>query len=83
MVLLLFIAGTILIVTINGGERVKRNKLKKVMVDKEIMFYQLAKETNVSVVHISRIATGESNGSVKWWRRAAEVLGVEIGDIIE
>lgn len=61
----------------------KTKKLLKMMVDKELSKKQLAEKTGVSDRQVRLITTGKSNGSVSWWKKAAEVLGVDIADIIE
>lgn len=61
----------------------KKRKLKKVMIDKNVLMYNLAKGTGVSAVQISRIVNGQSDGSMEWWRKAAEFLEVEMSEIVE
>lgn len=61
----------------------KTKKLLKMMIDKNMTKKQLAEKTDISFRQISKITTGESSGSLGWWRKAAEVLGVDISDIIE
>lgn len=58
-------------------------KLRKVMLDKEMSAKKLADETGFTTVQISRIMNGHSNGSIKWWKLAAEKLGVEMSEIME
>ena len=43
----------------------------------------LAERTGVSREHISEIIRGVTGASVEWWKKAAEVLDCDIGDIIE
>lgn len=61
----------------------KTKKLLKVMIDKEFTKVMLAEKTGVTDRQVRRITNGLSNGSVKWWKKAAEVLGVELKNIIE
>ena len=61
----------------------KNKKLRKLLVDKECNLTELAKATNVTLKQVSRIVNGQSNGSLKWWKKAAEVLGCELSDIVE
>lgn len=58
-------------------------KLLKMMIDKGIKKSELAKLTNVTDRQIRYITRGDSPGSLTWWRKAAEVLGCEVADIIE
>lgn len=58
-------------------------KLKKAMIDKDMKIKDLAEKTGVSIGQISLILNQKSDGSLAWWRRAAEVLGVELSDILE
>jgi len=66
-----------------GGDFVKAKKLLKVMIDKNISKKQLAELTDVTPQQVRNITSGVSNGSNKWWRKAAEVLDCTIADIIE
>lgn len=58
-------------------------KLRKLLIDKNMRLYQLAEATGLTYRQVSRILNGSSNGSFKWWRKAAEVLGVDISEIVE
>lgn len=58
-------------------------KLRKLLIDKEMKIVELAELTGVDYRQVSRIINGHSDGSLKWWRKAAEVLGVELKDILE
>ena len=58
-------------------------KLLKMMIDKGINKTQLAELTDVTIQQIGRIANGKSSGSLAWWRKAAEVLGCDVTEIIE
>jgi DNA-binding Xre family transcriptional regulator len=60
-----------------------KKKLKKVMIDKNVLMMNLAKGTGITSVHVSRIVNGQSPGSMEWWKKAAEFLGVELSEIIE
>ena len=53
------------------------------MVDKEISKTQLAELTGVTIQQIGRITNGRSSGSLAWWRKASEVLGCDVTEIIE
>lgn len=61
----------------------KNKKLRKLLIDKDLKFKQLAEMTDVSFRQVSRIINGTSEGSLKWWRKAAEVLEVDITEIME
>jgi DNA-binding Xre family transcriptional regulator len=61
----------------------KTKKLLKLMIDREHTIQMLADKTEVTSAQVRRIVSGESNGSVKWWKKAAEVLGCELSDIVE
>jgi DNA-binding Xre family transcriptional regulator len=71
------------IIITKGGENMKTKKLLKVMVDKEISKSKLGELTGVTLQQIGRIVNGKSSGSLSWWRKAAEVLQVEVAEIIE
>ena len=66
-----------------GGDKMKNKKLRKMLIDANINFRVLAEKTGVTYMQVSRIVNGHSNGSTKWWRKAAEVLGCDITEIIE
>ena len=66
-----------------GGELMKTKKLLKAMVDKEISKSKLSELTGVTLQQVGRIVNGKSSGSLAWWRKAAEVLEVEVTEIIE
>lgn len=61
----------------------KTKKLLKMLVDKELTKKELADLTGVTDRQVRRIVVGKSCGSLTWWRKAAEVLGVDVSDIIE
>ena len=61
----------------------KNKKLRKVLIDANMNFRTLAIETGITYRQVSRIVNGHSNGSMKWWKKAAEVLNVNLTDIIE
>lgn len=61
----------------------KTKKLLKVLIDKELSKKDLADLTGITDRQVRRIVVGSSNGSLKWWRKAAEVLNVDLLDIIE
>ena len=61
----------------------KTKKLLKKMIDKEVSKKQLSELTGVTDRQIRRITSGVSIGSLKWWKKAAEVLGCELSDIVE
>jgi DNA-binding Xre family transcriptional regulator len=61
----------------------KTKKLLKMMIDKNMSKAKLAKLTEVTPQQIRNITSGTSNGSNKWWRKAAEVLECDLADIIE
>lgn len=61
----------------------KTKRLLKMMVDKEVSKTQLAELTGVTIQQVGRITNGRSSGSLAWWRKAAEVLGCEVTEIIE
>lgn len=59
------------------------NKLKNVLKEKGMTQRQLAYLTGITDRHVSRIIHKDSPGSLTWWRKTANVLGVELTDIIE
>ena len=61
----------------------KNKKLRKSMIDADVKVKDLATKTGVSDTQIRRILNGDSNGSLDWWRKASDVLGVAVGDILE
>lgn len=61
----------------------KKILLRKKMAEKSVIAYELARATGVTSVQVSRVLNGHSNGSIEWWQKAAEFLGVELKDIIE
>lgn len=61
----------------------KNKKLRKLLIDRDMKFYQLADATGITYRQVSRIVNGSSNGSFKWWRKVAEILGVDVSEIIE
>ena len=61
----------------------KTKKLLKMMIDKGITKKQLSVLTDVTDRQVRRITTGDSPGSLSWWRRAAEVLNCDVTDIVE
>ena len=66
-----------------GGDIVNGKKLRKMLIDKNMNFRTLASLTDITYRQVSRIVNGHSNGSLKWWRKAAEVLGCDVTEIIE
>ena len=58
-------------------------KLKIKLIERGTGRYDLAVATGVSETQVSRIMNGHSDGSVDFWRKAADFLDCEIGDIIE
>lgn len=58
-------------------------KIRKMMIEKEMLVYDLAEKTGVTSVQVSRIINFKSKGSMGWWEKAAEALGCEVSDIIE
>ena len=66
-----------------GGERVQAKKLLKKMIDENISKKELADKLGLSDRQVRRITRGTSNGSLTFWRKAAEVLNCELTDIIE
>ena len=60
-----------------------KKKLKIEMIQKDISIEDLAKEVNISVVQLSKVINGKSDGSVTLWRKLATSLSCKIGDIIE
>lgn len=61
----------------------KTKKLLKMMIDKSVTKKQLSEKTGISDRQIRRITAGTQNGTLEWWRKAAEVLECSIADIIE
>jgi len=61
----------------------KTKKLLKVMIDKDIKKTKLAELTGVTDRQVRRITSGQSPGSLSWWRKAAYVLGCDVTEIIE
>lgn len=61
----------------------KTKKLLKMMIDKSVTKKQLSEKTGISDRQIRRITAGTQNGTIEWWRKAAEVLECNIADIIE
>jgi len=61
----------------------KTKKLLKMMIDKDIKKTKLAELTGVTDRQVRLITSGQSQGSLKWWRKAAEVLGCDVTEIIE
>jgi DNA-binding Xre family transcriptional regulator len=61
----------------------KTKRLLKMMIDKGYTKQQLADATGVTARQVRLISNGESNGSLRWWKKAAEVLGCELSDIVE
>jgi len=68
---------------VKGGERVQAKKLLKKMIDENISKKELADKLGLSDRQVRRITRGTSNGSLTFWRKAAEVLNCELADIIE
>jgi transcriptional regulator with XRE-family HTH domain len=68
---------------VKGGERVQAKKLLKKMIDENISKKELADKLGLSDRQVRRITRGTSNGSLTFWRKAAEVLNCELTDIIE
>ena len=62
---------------------IRAKKLRKALIDSDMSIKLLAEKTGVTDRQVRRIINGYSNGSVAWWKRAAEVLNVNISDIIE
>ena len=60
----------------------KNKKLAKMLIEKNIKQVELAEKTGISKTHVHRIISGKSNGSVKWWKEAAEILGVDVSEIL-
>ena len=71
------------IIVLKGGETMETKKLLKMMIDRSIKKSQLAKLTGVTDRQVRRITAGQSPGSLNWWRKAAEVLGCDVTEIIE
>lgn len=65
------------------GGKVKRKKLRMKMLEREVNASELASLTGVTAKHMSFIVNDRTPGSIKWWKKAAEVLDCDIGDIIE
>lgn len=61
----------------------RAKKLLKLLIDKDMSKKELADLTGITDRQVRRITIGVSNGSLSWWRKAAEVLGVELKDILE
>lgn len=61
----------------------KNKKLRKMLIDKGFSAIQLAEKTNVTYQQVNRIMNGSSNGSIAWWKKAAETLQVDITEIME
>lgn len=61
----------------------KNKKLRKMLIDKGLSPIQLAEKTNVTYQQVNRIMNGSSNGSITWWKKAAETLQVDITEIME
>lgn len=61
----------------------RNKKLRKMLIDSNMNFRTLAEKTNITYRQVSRIVNGHSSGSLAWWRKAAEVLGCEVTEIIE
>ena len=61
----------------------KRIKLKVLLTEKGISQSDLSELTGITKTSISQIINGKQSGSLTTWKRIAEALGVEIGDIIE
>jgi transcriptional regulator with XRE-family HTH domain len=68
---------------VKGGERVQAKKLLKKMIDENISKKELADKLGLSDRQVRRITRGTSNGSLTFWRKAAEALNCELTDIIE
>jgi len=68
---------------VKGGERVQAKKLLKKMIDENISKKELADKLGLSDRQVRRITRGTSNGSLTFWRKAAEVLNCDLTDIIE
>jgi DNA-binding Xre family transcriptional regulator len=68
---------------ITGGFNMKTKKLLKMMIDKSMTKKQLSEKTGISDRQIRRITAGTQDGTLEWWRKAAEVLECSIADIIE
>lgn len=60
----------------------KINRLKSVLVDKDISQKEFAKKLSVSQNTISRICTNETQPSLKLLRKMAVILDVEICDLL-
>ena len=58
-------------------------KLRKRMIEKDMLVYDLAEKTGVTSVQVSRIINFKSKGSMGWWEKAAVALECKIEDIIE
>lgn len=61
----------------------KNKKLRKMLIDKGTSPIKLAESTGVTYQQVNRIMNGSSNGSLAWWKKAAEVLGVDVSEILE
>lgn len=70
---------------IKGGDDVNvvKKKLRKVMIEKGFSVKRLSEETGITQSQASRLLNGHYEGKITWWRKVAEVLGCEIGDIVE
>jgi transcriptional regulator with XRE-family HTH domain len=62
---------------------VQAKKLLKKMIDENISKKELADKLGLSDRQVRRITRGTSNGSLTFWRKAAEVLNCDLTDIIE
>ena len=58
-------------------------KLLKKLIDENMTKSDLAEKLGITDTQVRRITRGASNGSLAFWRKAAEVLNCEITDIIE
>lgn len=61
----------------------KRIKLKVLIAEKGMTQKEVAEKAGIKECIMSQIVNGTQNGKIATWRKIAEVLGVEIGDIIE
>ena len=66
-----------------GGDKMHTKKLLKMMIDKSITKKQLSEKTGISDRQVRRITSGAQDGTLEWWRKAAEVLECDLADIIE
>jgi DNA-binding XRE family transcriptional regulator len=60
----------------------KINRLKSVLVDKDISQKEFAEKLSLSQNTISRICTNETQPSLKLLRKMAVILDVEISDLL-